>query len=66
MTDKFHVEVHVREGGQTYAWRRVHPVGGDPYVFTQADAEDYVRTQAGAYGHDPKNWRIVPCVDLAE
>lgn len=31
MTDRYHVQVRVREGGDTYAWRRVHPVGGDPW-----------------------------------
>ena len=58
MTDRYHVQVRVREGGNTYAWRRVHPTGGDPYVFTKEQAEDYIRTQASAYGHDPKNWRL--------
>lgn len=60
MTDRYHVQVYVREGGKAYAWRRVHPVGGDPYVFTKREAEDYIRTQAGAYGHDPKGWRLEP------
>ena len=61
MSDRYHVEVYVREGGNVSAWRRVHPVGGDPYVFTKEQAENYIRSQSGAYGHDPKNWRTVPC-----
>lgn len=64
-SDRYHVEVYVRESGNVYAWRRVHPVGGDPYVFTKAEAENYIRSQAGAYGSDPKNWRAVACEPLA-
>lgn len=53
----YHVQVRVREGNE-YAWRRVRPVGGDPYVFTRENAEGYIRSQAGAYMHDPDNWRL--------
>jgi len=58
MTDRYHVQVYVREGGNVFAWRRVRPTGGDPYVFTKAEAENYIRSQASAYGHDPKGWRL--------
>ena len=30
MADRYHVQVRVREGGDTYAWRRVRPTHGDP------------------------------------
>lgn len=49
--DRYHVRVKVREGGDKYAWRRVHPVGGDPYVFTKDEAEQYVRTY-GAFDRE--------------
>lgn len=45
MTDRFHVQVKVREGGNRYVWRRVRPTNGDPYVFTADEAENYIRTQ---------------------
>jgi hypothetical protein len=65
MTDRYHVQVRVREGGNTFAWRRVRPTGGDPYVFTEDEARAYIRTQASAYGHDPANWRIEPLEDVS-
>lgn len=56
MSDRYHVQVRVREGAD-YRWRRVHPTGGDPYVFTKAQADDYVRTQtAGRF--DTENYRL--------
>jgi hypothetical protein len=60
--NQYHVEVRVREGN-AYTWRRVHPVRGDLYVFTLDEAEQYIRTQASAYGHDPQNWRITELPD---
>lgn len=57
MTDRYHVEVKVREGGNVWNWRRVHPVGGDPYVFTSEEAQAYIKTQASTYGHNPVKWR---------
>ena len=58
MANRNHVQVYVRVSGNQYEWRRVRPTRGDPYVFTQEQAEQYIRTQAAAYGDDPKNWRI--------
>jgi hypothetical protein len=43
MSNRYHVQVLVREGKEQ-VWRRVHPTGGDPYVFTREEAENYVRT----------------------
>lgn len=57
MSDRYHVQVRVREG-RGHAWRRVHPVNGDPYVFTRDQAEQYIKTQSKAYGHYPTSWRL--------
>ena len=64
LSKRYHVQVRVREGGNTYAWRRVRPTGGDPYVWDRDGAEQYIRTQAQAYGHDPANWRLEELPDL--
>jgi hypothetical protein len=60
MADRYHVQVRVREGGDTYAWRRVRPTHGDPYVFTREEGEAYIRSADGAHGHDPANYRLEP------
>lgn len=57
MTDRYHVQVRVRGGGDTYAWRRVHPAGGYPYVFTKQEAEAYIRSASGNR-IDHENWRL--------
>jgi hypothetical protein len=44
-TDRFHVQVLVREGHQ-HVWRRVRPTNGDPYVFTLDEARQYVKAHS--------------------
>jgi hypothetical protein len=40
---RYHVQVLIKEG-KKYVWRRVHPVGNDPYVFDEKAAYAYVKT----------------------
>lgn len=58
MTDRYHVQVRVREGGDTYAWRRVHPNGDDPYVFTRKEAEDYIHAARHVFHGVDGEWRL--------
>lgn len=67
MTDRYHVQVYVREGGNTYAWRRVRPSGGDPYVFTKRQAEDYIKVMTGALScWKPEAYRLEPLDEEGE
>ena len=54
-SDRYHVQVYVREGGQVYAWRRVRPINDDPYVFTREEALSYCKTHGLT---DPECYRI--------
>jgi ribosomal protein L25 (general stress protein Ctc) len=60
MTNRYHVQVRVRESGNKYAWRRVRPTGGDPYVFTGEEAENYIRNQWKDHHQAWGNYRLEP------
>jgi hypothetical protein len=47
-TDRYHVQVYIATGGCTpsHEWACVRPSGpgAHPYVFSRADADNYIRT----------------------
>lgn len=53
---RYHVQVLVREGSE-WAWRRVHPTGGDPYVFTEDEAQQYLESHI-ATSAAPDRYRL--------
>jgi len=57
MTDRYHVQLYVGEGVNR-VWRRVHPVGGDPYVFTKDEAKQYIAAQTIGTIYGAENYRL--------
>lgn len=59
MSEKlYYVQVLVRRGTE-FEWKRVRPTGGDPYVLTEAQAQQFLETHVAASGH-PDRYRLEP------
>lgn len=53
---RFHVEVRIREN-QIDVWKPVRPSRGEPYVFTEDQAQQYLETHVLSSGH-PDRYRV--------
>ncbi|CAA2141407.1 hypothetical protein [Hyphomicrobium sp. ghe19] len=56
-TKRFHVEVRIREN-QIEVWKPVRPSRGEPYVFTEDEAQQYLETHILTSGA-PDRFRMV-------